>query len=83
VGSDNTRRAAEAAQLLDNPLLNEAFDSVRSAAVHAWEMTKADDTQSREIAWLTVKVLARIKGELQSIVDDGRIAAARVQAPLR
>lgn len=83
MASDASARASEAAQLLDNPLLVEAFDSVEAAAINAWKMTKADDSQSREIAWLTVKVLARIKGELQSMVDDGKIAAARVQAPLR
>lgn len=81
--TDATTRAAQARALLDDPLLREAFANVRVQAITAWEQTKADDTRQREMAWLTVKVLARIEAELQSIVDNGVIVASRVQAPLR
>lgn len=64
-------------------MLKEAFGNIRAAAVETWQATKVDDTQAREVAWLTVKVLARIEGELQSIIDNGAIAARRVQAPVR
>jgi hypothetical protein len=39
--------------------------------------------KEREFAWLTVKVVNRIETELQSIIDNGAIAARRVQAPVR
>lgn len=75
--------ASEARRLLDDPVLAAAFDAVRDGAIEVWEQTKADDVKAREIAWLTVKVVARIRGELQSVIDGGKIAARRVQAPLR
>jgi hypothetical protein len=81
--SDTAARAAGAQRLLADPLLKEAFQTIRDEAIRSWENTPARDTDAREIAWLTVKVLGRIEGVLQSAVDDGRIAAARTQAPLR
>lgn len=75
--------ANDAQRLIDDPVLAQAFDNVRDAAIEVWEQTKADDAQAREVAWLTVKIVARIRAELQSVVDGGKIAARRVQAPLR
>lgn len=72
-----------AQRLIDDPVLAQAFDDVRDAAVTAWTQTKADDVQAREVAWLTVKVIDRVRGELQGMVDSGKIAARRVQAPIR
>lgn len=83
MSEDSEIRARRAQQLLDDPLFKEAFETIRNEATRAWEASSARDTEAREIAWLTVKILGRIEGVLQGVVDDGRIAAARVQAPLR
>jgi hypothetical protein len=81
--SDAATRAANAQRLMDDPLLIEALANIRQAAIKAWQATPVADQQAREFAWLTVKVVGRIEAELQSIVDNGKIAAARVQAPVR
>lgn len=76
-------RAAHAKRLVDDPLLTEALANIRHAATKAWEGTSIDKQQEREVAWLTVKIVNRIEAELQSIIDNGLIAAARVQNPIR
>jgi hypothetical protein len=78
-------RAAAAKRLMDDPLLMEAFENVRLGAIKAWRATPANDegVKAREVAWLTVKVVDRVETELQNIIDNGAIAASRVQAPLR
>lgn len=81
--SDAAARAAAAKRLREDPLLIEALGNIRNTAIAAWEATKTDQTDQREIAWLTVKVVGRIEAELQSIIDNGAIAAKRVQAPVR
>ncbi len=81
--TDATARAAHAQRLMDDPMLIEALTNIRVAAIKVWESTATDGAQAREFAWLTVKVVNRIETELQSIIDNGRIAAARVQVPLR
>ena len=81
--SDVAARAAQAKRLMEDPLLVKAFANVRAGAIAAWEATSTTDAAARELAWLTVKVVSRIEGELQSIIDNGAIAARRVQAPVR
>lgn len=81
--SDASARAAHAKALANDPLLVEALANIRMAAVKAWTATKTDQADAREFAWLTVKVVDRIEAELQSIIDNGLIAASRVQAPVR
>lgn len=81
--TDHEARAAAARQLLEHPLLVEAFANVREAAIEAWTETSVADAQKREMAWLTVKVVDRVKAELENVVATGKIAARRVQAPVR
>ena len=81
--SDKAARAMAAKRLADDPLLVEALGNIRHTAIKAWEGTSIDNDKAREFAWLTVKVVNRIEAELQSIIDDGAIAAARLQAPIR
>lgn len=81
--SDAATRAAAAKRLADDPILVEAFENVRKAAIQVWQATAAENVSGRETAWLTVKVVNRIEAELQSIIDNGLIAASRVQRPVR
>ena len=81
--SDAEARAGQARRLADDPMLIEALGNIRQAAIIAWTSTNTTQDREREIAWLTVKVVDRIETELQSIIDNGLIAAKRVQAPLR
>lgn len=81
--SDKAARSAAASRLLEDPILVEALGNIRLAAIQAWTRTGTADAAQREFAWLTVKVVDRIEAELQSIIDDGLIAAKRVQAPVR
>lgn len=81
--SDAQARAAHAKRLIDDPVLIEALGNIRQAAIKAWTSTGVAQEREREVAWLTVKVVDRIETELQSIIDNGTIAALRTQAPLR
>lgn len=81
--SDAAARAGAAKRLIDDPLLIEALANIRKAAIGAWEATSTEQAAAREFAWLTVKVVNRIEAELQAVIDNGAIAAARIQAPVR
>lgn len=81
--SDVSARAAAAERLANDPLLKEAFANIRDEAVEKWIGTGVTQTEQREIAWLTVKVLGRIEAELQTIIDNGKLAAKRVVNPIR
>lgn len=81
--TDAIGRAEHAKRLADDPMMIEALGNIRGAAIRAWESTAIADAKEREVAWLTVKVVNRIEAELQSIIDGGKIAAHRIQNPVR
>lgn len=76
-------RAREAAQLLANPLLTEALDTLEKEATDAWIGTGLTATADRERHWMMIKVSRRLRAYLEGAVEDGRFAAARaVRTPL-
>jgi len=79
--SDIEGRARDAQQLMENPLLVEAFDNVRNAAIEGWRKTPVRDAEAREKAFFTVRAVDLIWAELESVVTNGKIAAARIQRP--
>lgn len=79
---DIEQRAIRAQQLLEDPVLSEILDGIREASITAWLATKTDDQKQRDFSWLTVKVVDRIKGELQGAIDGHRLAMSNaVRAP--
>jgi len=77
-------RAANANALKENPLLAEILAEVRKEAVRAWIATHHEEGRAaREFAWMLHKAADRIEALIQGAIDDGRIAATRLTAPLR
>lgn len=77
--TDAAARAEHAKRLLDDPILGEAFAEIRAELLHDWENTPDNATERREGTWRTLKAIDRLQGKLRSIVDNGKIAAARAQ----
>ncbi len=76
--SDTEARARDAAAMLDNPLFQEAIDHLRKEAIDAWIATKAEQIADRDRLWLMVKMVDRLSGYFNGIVEEGRFAANRV-----
>lgn len=67
-------RAVDAQQLLDNPLFNEAFDTVEDVLVEGLRCgIKDKEAEARTV--LAIEVLSRVKGMIVSYVNDGKISA--------
>lgn len=81
---DKEARAANASALKENPLLAEILEGIEQAAIDSWVATAAQDgQQAREFSWMLYKAAQRIRTEVQSAIDDQRISASRLTAPLR
>lgn len=72
----DARRGADAARLLAEPLLVEAFAVVEGALREAWLATGDAQERERERLWLMAKLLPRVRGYLEEAVSDGRVAVA-------
>lgn len=70
------RRGDEARQLLEHPLLAEAFQTIRNEVTEQWQSSPARDVEGREKLWLTLRLLNRLEGQLQSVVETGKVARA-------
>ncbi len=69
-------RGVRAEELLNNSLLQEAFQYLEQRYLGAWRSTKALQTVEREKLWQAIQILGIIHEHLKSHVTNGRIAAA-------
>ncbi len=74
---DHTARAAQAARLLDDPLLVEVLDGIEQAAINAWASTAVGDVEHREMAYHSLKASRRVRETLKGVVDNGLVEASR------
>ena len=71
---DAMDRAHKAELLLNNEILNDAFDYLESEFISAWKQSAIEDTQSRERLYLLSQNLSALKGYIERVVEDGKLA---------
>ena len=67
------QREQRAKNLLDNPLLKEAFDVLREDLMTRWESSGSTELEARESIWLAMRLLDRLHGHINSIVETGHM----------
>lgn len=67
-------RAAQAQELLEHPLLREAFDTLRERVTSQLFDAPMRDQEGRERLWLMRKCLDGVEGHLVSLVKTGQMA---------
>ncbi len=68
------QREQHANRLLNDPLYNEAFDLLAENIHNTWISTSIDEVEAREQAWLSLRLLERIRLHLTSIIETGEMA---------
>lgn len=72
--------ASQAKELLDHPVLQEAFATLEATYLSAWRSAPARDTEGREGLWYMLKALDGVKGHLTTTLETGRMAEAQLQS---
>lgn len=72
--NEKVHRGEEAKRLLENQLLNEAFDTLEQEYTQVWKQTKASDEVAREKLWMAINQLSKVKMELHSVIQTGKVA---------
>ena len=67
-------REIQAKNLLNDSLYNEAFDTLAEELHNTWYNSSVNDVESREQAWLSLRLLERLRLHLTSIVETGEMA---------
>jgi len=75
-------RGEAAKQLLDNPLLKEAFESVRSGIVRAMENSPMGDEKTHNRLAIALQVLAQVKKAISIHIETGTMASIQTRDTL-
>ena len=67
-------RERRAQSLINDPLLNESFDILKEDLMNRWNHSGSTDLEARESIWLAMRLLDRIHGHINSIVETGHMA---------
>ena len=67
-------RERRAQSLINDPLLNEAFDVLKEDLMNRWNHSGSTDLQARESIWLAMRLLDRVHGHINSIIETGHMA---------
>ena len=73
---EQAMRGEEAARLLENPVLNEAFTAIEQEYTNLWKQTKASDEAAREKLWLSIRQLQMVQAHLHTAIQTGKAAKA-------
>ena len=69
-----TERGDQARAILENPLFNEAFETMRANLLSQFENSPAEDKEGREQAWMMLKVINQAKQKFETELDTGKMA---------
>jgi len=67
-------RERRAKALMNDPLFIESFDELKKELLGQWEHSGSTDIDARESIWLAIRLLDRIHGHIQSIIETGHMA---------
>ena len=67
-------REEHAKRLLNDELLKGAFDVLKEDLMNRWNHSGSTDLEARESIWLAMRLLDRIHGHINSIVESGHMA---------
>ena len=74
---DPELRLQRAQALVNDELLNEAFDTLRTELMDRWENSTSNEVEARESIWLGLQLLARVRRHIHSIIETGEMAKLR------
>jgi len=78
---DPQLRLQRAQALVNDELLNEAFDTLRTELMDRWENSASTEVEARESIWLGLQLLARVRRHIHSIIETGKMAKMREHGP--
>lgn len=80
---EQRERGAKAEALLRDEALQDAFKALDEAYNRIWRTTGPDEYETRERAWVSIKLLDDLRNHLLSTVRDGAAAQGIIEKTLR
>lgn len=72
------REGMDAAQVLESPAFQKAFASLEQELLQSWQMTGVKAQEDRERLYLMIKLLQKVKTNLESLMATGVMQKRRL-----
>ena len=72
-------RGRQAAELLEHPLLVEAFAALEQEVVNEWKNSPARDEDGRERLWMMLRLSQKVRGYLESVITTGKMGQIQLK----
>lgn len=69
-----SERGSRAKMLLEDELLQEAFEKVDAFYMDAFRNSGAEEIETRERAWTALSLLKDVRSAIEGVARDGRVA---------
>lgn len=76
------RRGREAARVMEEPMLKEAFEKVAADITGAWATSAPHETARREQLYLQLQTVQGVREHLRAVMAGGQMAEAYAQRKL-
>ena len=73
------QQGQKAKQLLDDPLLKEAFEYLTEQYKSEIFNTSYNDHDQRQVLWMAYNMLDKINGHLVSVMETGKLASSELE----
>jgi CTP:phosphocholine cytidylyltransferase-like protein len=73
------QQGQKAKQLLNDPLLKEAFEYLAEQYKSEIFNTSYNDHDQRQVLWMAYNMLDKIKGHLVSVMETGKLASSELE----
>jgi hypothetical protein len=73
MSNQDMSRAAQAAELLENPLIIEALAAFEKEITESWKKSPARDQEGREKLFWMLQAQEKFKAHLQTMVNTGKL----------
>jgi len=73
------QQGQKANQLLNDPLLKEAFEYLAEQYKSEIFNTNYNDHDQRQVLWMAYNMLDKIKGHLVSVMETGKLASSELE----
>ena len=68
-----------AREILESDVFNGAFDAIEAEVIDKWKNSPARDSTGRESLWTYLQLLQKLKAQLTSTMESGKLAALDIQ----
>lgn len=76
---EELRRAEQARQIFEAPLVRETLDLMEREITEAWIACPARDTEGRDWLWRQIVTTRKFRDTLRGVMESGKLAQARLR----